>query len=131
MSWPPVGSPCATDHTEHRLLEVLDKGKAASVTTLVQTRDKATGQLLFENQATVFIRGAGGFGGKRIGTGMSHSPRPNTVPPWLTPWGSDALIDRGAATAANVAPKRAPDVVMEEKTSPTQAALYRLVPRHL
>ncbi|KAI9568251.1 hydroxysteroid dehydrogenase [Boletus coccyginus] len=87
---------------ETRLLEVLDKGKAASVTTLVQTRDKATGQLLFENQATVFIRGAGGFGGKRTGT------------------------DRGAATATNVPPKRMPDAVMEEETSPTQATLYRL-----
>jgi len=87
---------------EARLLEVLDKGKAASVTTLVQTRDRDTGQLLFENQATVFIRGAGGFGGKRSGA------------------------DRGAATAANVPPKRAPDAVMEEKTSPAQAALYRL-----
>ncbi|KAF8557437.1 hydroxysteroid dehydrogenase [Imleria badia] len=87
---------------ETRLLEVLDKGKAASVTTLVQTKDKASGQLLFENQATVFIRNAGGFGGKRTGT------------------------DRGASTAANVAPKREPDAVMEEKTSPTQAALYRL-----
>jgi len=87
---------------ETRLLEVLDKGKAASVTTLVQTRDKATGQLLFENQATIFIRGAGGFGGKRTGA------------------------DRGAATAANTPPRRAPDAVMEEKTFPAQAALYRL-----
>jgi multifunctional beta-oxidation protein len=91
---------------ETRLLEVLDKGKAASVTTLVQTRDKATGQLLFENQATVFIRGAGGFGGKRTGA------------------------DRGAATATNVPPQRAPDVVMEENTSLTQAALYRLSGDH-
>ncbi|KAF8127028.1 hypothetical protein EV363DRAFT_1401459 [Boletus edulis] len=88
---------------ETRFLEVLDKGKAASVTTLVQTRDKATGKLLFENQATIFIRGAGGFGGKRTGA------------------------DRGAATAANTPPRRAPDAVMEEKTFPAQAALYRLI----
>ncbi|KIJ67079.1 hypothetical protein HYDPIDRAFT_174325 [Hydnomerulius pinastri MD-312] len=87
---------------ETRLLEVLDKGKAASVTSIVHTKDKATGKLLFENQVTVFIRGAGGFGGKRSGA------------------------DRGAATAANSPPSRRPDAVVEEKTSPSQAALYRL-----
>lgn len=87
---------------ETRLLEVLDKGKAASVTTIVHTKDKATGELLFENQVTVFIRGSGGFGGKRAGS------------------------DRGAATAANTPPNRTPDAVVEEKTLPSQAALYRL-----
>ncbi|KAH7884521.1 hypothetical protein F5I97DRAFT_1812245 [Phlebopus sp. FC_14] len=87
---------------ETRLLEVLDKGKAASVTTIVHTRDKATGKLLFENQITVYIRGAGGFGGKRTGS------------------------DRGAATAPNTPPNRKPDAVAEEKTSASQAALYRL-----
>ncbi|TFK72928.1 multifunctional beta-oxidation protein [Pluteus cervinus] len=85
-----------------RLLEVLDKGKAAAVTTIVETRDKATGNLIFESQSTVFIRGAGGFGGKRTGK------------------------DRGPASAANEPPTRKPDVVLEEKTSPSQAALYRL-----
>ncbi|KAI5982272.1 hypothetical protein EDD15DRAFT_2391356 [Pisolithus albus] len=87
---------------ETRLLEVLDKGKAASVTSIVHTKDKDTGRLLFENQVTVFIRGAGGFGGKRVGS------------------------DRGPATAANVPPTRKPDAVVEEKTLPSQAALYRL-----
>jgi len=87
---------------EARLMEVLDKGKAAAVTTIVETRDKHTGQLMFENQSTVFIRGAGGFGGKRVGK------------------------DRGAATSPNTPPKRQPDAVMEEKTSASQAALYRL-----
>jgi hypothetical protein len=53
----------------HRLMEVLDKGKAASVTTIVYTKDTATGNVIFENQITVFIRGAGGFGGKRSGKG--------------------------------------------------------------
>ncbi|KAF5371816.1 hypothetical protein D9615_009556 [Tricholomella constricta] len=84
------------------LMEVLDKGKAAAVTTIVETRDKRTGQVIFENQSTVFIRGAGGFGGKRNGN------------------------DRGAASAANAPPKRSPDAVVEEKTSHSQAALYRL-----
>ncbi|KAK2460883.1 hypothetical protein APHAL10511_007353 [Amanita phalloides] len=87
---------------EARLMEVLDKGKAAAVTTIVETRDKHTGKVIFENQSTVFIRGAGGLGGKRAGE------------------------DRGAASAANVPPKRKPDAVMEEQTTPSQAALYRL-----
>ncbi|KAI3615453.1 peroxisomal multifunctional enzyme type 2 [Moniliophthora roreri] len=85
-----------------RILEVLDKGKAAAVTSIVETRDKKTGNLIFENQSTVFIRGSGEFGGKRAG------------------------IDRGAASAANEPPKRAPDATMEEKTFASQAALYRL-----
>ncbi|THH12714.1 hypothetical protein EW146_g7432 [Bondarzewia mesenterica] len=85
-----------------RLMEVLDKGKAAAVTTVVETKDKHTGQVIFENQSTVFIRGSGGFGGKRTGK------------------------DRGPASAANTPPKRQPDAVVEEKTLLTQAALYRL-----
>ncbi|KAL0068949.1 hypothetical protein AAF712_003942 [Marasmius tenuissimus] len=50
-----------------RIREVLDKGKAAAVTSIVETRDKHFGKLTFKNQSTVFIRGAGGFGGKRTG----------------------------------------------------------------
>lgn len=50
-------------------MEVLDKGKAAAVTSIVQTKDKHSGQVIFENQSTVFIRGSGGFGGKRTGKG--------------------------------------------------------------
>ncbi|XP_006459344.1 multifunctional beta-oxidation protein [Agaricus bisporus var. bisporus H97] len=88
--------------TEARILEVLDKGKAAAVTAIAETRDTKTGQVIFENQSTVFIRGSGGFGGKRVGK------------------------DRGPASASNAPPKRAPDAVAEEKTSPTQAALYRM-----
>ncbi|CCM04300.1 uncharacterized protein FIBRA_06471 [Fibroporia radiculosa] len=87
---------------EARLMEVLDKGKAAAVTTVVETKDSETGTVIFENQSTVFIRGAGGFGGKRAGK------------------------DRGAASASNTPPQRRPDVVLEEKTLPIQAALYRL-----
>ena len=52
-----------------RLMEVLDKGKAAAVTIVVETKDKNTGNVIFENQSTVFIRGSGGFGGKRTGKG--------------------------------------------------------------
>jgi len=53
-----------------RLLEVLDKGKAAAVTTIIETKDVKSGKVIFENQSTVFIRGAGGFGGKRTGKGV-------------------------------------------------------------
>lgn len=38
---------------------------------------------------------------------------------------SGLSADRGAATAANTPPKRQPDAVIEEKTSASQAALYR------
>ncbi|TEB34648.1 multifunctional beta-oxidation protein [Coprinellus micaceus] len=87
---------------EARILEALDKGKAAAITTIVETRDKSSGKLIFENQSTVFIRGAGGFGGRRQGK------------------------DRGAASSANELPKRNPDAVVEERTAESQAALYRL-----
>jgi multifunctional beta-oxidation protein len=51
-------------------MEVLDKGKAAACTSITETKDKATGKVIFENQSTVFIRGSGGFGGKRTGKGV-------------------------------------------------------------
>jgi len=92
----------ATLVTEARVVDILDKGKAASVTIGTTTKDKSSGEVIFENQATVFIRGSGGFGGPSKGA------------------------DRGAATAVNTPPSRAPDAVVEEKTSDDQAALYRL-----
>lgn len=54
----------------HRLYEVLDKGKAASVTVIVHTLDKRTGEVVFENQTTLVCRGSGGFSGKRTGRGQ-------------------------------------------------------------
>lgn len=62
-----------TDWGWGRLMEVLDKGKAAAVTSIVQTKDKHSGKVIFENQSTVFIRGSGGFGGKRAGKGAFPS----------------------------------------------------------
>ena len=81
---------------------MLDKGKAAAVTTMTHTIEKESGDVVFENQSTVFIRGSGGFGGKKQGK------------------------DRGEATALNKPPSRKPDAVVEEKTTEDQAALYRL-----
>ena len=110
---------------------MLDKGKAAAVTSITETKDKATGKVIFENQSTVFIRGAGGFGGKRTGKGASsylfctapraaHTGTPELADVTLPP-------DRGAASAANTPPQRKPDAILEEKTLPIQAALYRYV----
>lgn len=44
---------------------------------------------------------------------------------------SEFAADRGAATAANTPPKRQPDAVIEEKTSASQAALYRSEFQHI
>lgn len=84
------------------ILEVLDKGKAATVISRTETKDVRTKELVFVNESTTFIRGSGGFGGQSRGK------------------------DRGAATAANALPKRDPDAFAEEKTTEEQAALYRL-----
>lgn len=85
-----------------KLIEVVDKGKAAAVTSGSVTTDKRTGKELFYNESTTFIRGSGGFGGPKKGT------------------------DRGAATRVYQPPKRQPDAVVEEATTEEQAAIYRL-----
>jgi multifunctional beta-oxidation protein len=85
-----------------KLIEVIDKGNAAIVVSGNTTKDANTGEDLFYNESMAFIRGSGGFGGPKKGG------------------------NRGAATTIHPAPKRAPDAVIEEKTSEDQAALYRL-----
>jgi multifunctional beta-oxidation protein len=85
-----------------RLLEVVDKGNASIVRTGITTSLKGSGEDVFYNEMTVFLRGAGGFGGQK---------KPS---------------DRGASTAANKPPERKPDVVVEEKTNEEQAVVYRL-----
>jgi len=85
-----------------KLLEVVDKGSAAILKSGTTTINKETGKPVFYNEMTAFIRGSGGFGGQK---------RPE---------------NRGASTAANEPPKRAPDFIAEEKTTPEQAVLYRL-----
>jgi multifunctional beta-oxidation protein len=90
--------------TYPKLIDVVDKGNAALVVAGFTTKDAKTGEDLFYNESTVFIRGSGGFGG---------SPKPTAV-------------RAKGATAAYKAPQRQPDAVIEEKTSEDQAALYRL-----
>jgi acyl dehydratase len=77
------------------IVEVWDKGKAAVVGVECVVSD-AQGPL-FTTHATLFIRGAGGFGG-----------------------------ERGAASQAVQVPQREPDHVVEDITRAEQAALYRL-----
>ena len=88
--------------TYPRLVEVVDKGKSAIVVTGSVTKDVTTGEEVFYNEASIFIRGSGNFGGPK------------------------KVSDRGAATANHQPPKRKPDAVVEEVTTPDQAALYRL-----
>lgn len=85
-----------------KLLEVVDKGNATILKSGTTTINKETGKTVFYNEMTAFIRGSGGFGGQK---------KP---------------LDRGASTAANNPPNRAPDAVVEEKTTDEQAVLYRL-----
>ncbi|ANB12509.1 bifunctional hydroxyacyl-CoA dehydrogenase/enoyl-CoA hydratase FOX2 [Sugiyamaella lignohabitans] len=94
--------PATTLLTELNVLDVIDKGKAAIVTTETVSRDKETGDAIFYNVSSVFIRGSGGFGGKT------------------------KAEDRGPITAANKPPSRAPDFEASYKTSVDQAAIYRL-----
>jgi acyl dehydratase len=82
--------------TSAHVPEIYDKGKAALVVLEAQARDAATGQPLFTNRFSLFIRGEGGFGG-----------------------------DSGPKVG-NAAPERAPDGVVERKTLPQQALIYRL-----
>ena len=85
-----------------KLLEVVDKGNAAILFNGTTTKDANTGEDIFYNESAVFVRGSGGFGGPSKGQ------------------------NRGRATAVYKPPQRAPDNIIEEKTSPDQAALYRL-----
>ena len=81
--------------TSGKVAGVYDKGKAALVILETETVDD-TGQPLFTNRFSLFIRGEGGFGG-----------------------------DSGPK-AGNVAPEREPDAVFESPTLPQQALVYRL-----
>lgn len=79
-----------------RVRDVWDKGKAA-VLVFESVAEDDNGPM-FTTRATLFIRGAGGFGG-----------------------------ERGPSTAGlNAPPDRKPDHVIEEVSRPEQGAIYRL-----
>lgn len=85
-----------------RLIEVADKGKAAVVVVGIDTKDANTGEDVFYNEMSLFIRGSGGFGGARA---------------------------RAVKSPGNVSyeiPSRAADKTTEETTTRDQALLYRL-----
>ncbi len=79
-----------------RIAHVYDKGRAALIVVEVTSTDRRSGELLFTNRSSLFIRGEGGWGG---------DPGPK---------------------AANQAPAREPDHVVRSPTLPQQALLYRL-----
>jgi len=88
--------PEATVSVVGRISEVWDKGKAA-VLGVESIASDADGEL-FKTHATLFVRGAGGFGG-----------------------------ERGPSSAGiNMPPDRDPDFVVEDITRPEQGAIYRL-----
>jgi len=79
-----------------RVVDVFDKGKGALIVLEIVSTLDKTGDPLFTNRSGVYVRGEGGFGG---------APGP---------------------PAGNLAPDRAPDLVVESKTLPQQALLYRM-----
>src|SRR6476661_8144949 len=76
---------------------IYDKGKGAVIELRSVSTDLDSGQPLFTNVMSAFIRGEGGWGG-----------------------------DRGPSGARNVAPDRPPDHSVTYATRPDQALTYRL-----
>ena len=76
--------------------QIYDKGSGALVIVDISSSDKDGNEIAF-NQASIFLRGVGNFGG-----------------------------DRGPFGNINVPPDREPDALFEDKTADNQALLYRL-----
>uniref|UniRef100_A0A3Q4HKL7 Hydroxysteroid (17-beta) dehydrogenase 4 n=1 Tax=Neolamprologus brichardi TaxID=32507 RepID=A0A3Q4HKL7_NEOBR len=83
--------------SEATIADVLDKGSGAVI--LLDVNTYSGNELVCYNQFSVFVVGAGGFGGKR----SSEKAKPPLPPP-----------------------KRSPDAVVIDSTTRDQAALYRL-----
>lgn len=88
--------PRASGRLSSKIVEVWDKGKAA-VLGIESVLEDSDGVLL-TTYSSIFVQGAGGFGGER-------GP---------------------AAGGKNAPPERGPDLILSEKTLPQQGALYRL-----
>jgi len=86
-----------TVSTVAEITGIFDKGKGAVVVSESVSTDVATGQPLFKNRMSAFIRGEGGWGG-----------------------------DRGPSGPQNVPPEREPDHAVTYQTRVDQALLYRL-----
>jgi len=82
--------------SQGKVAEIWDKGKAALVVLEVESREEESGDPLFTNRFSLFLRGEGGFGGEK-------GPK-----------------------AGNQPPERDPDGTVESKTLPQQALIYRL-----
>jgi acyl dehydratase len=83
--------------TVEEVVGIYDKGKGAVIVTEASSTDTSSGEVLFTNRASLFIRGEGGWGG-----------------------------DRGPSGPQNVAPDRQPDHTVTYATRTDQALLYRL-----
>ncbi len=79
-----------------QITNIYDKGSGMVIVTTVTSRDE-TGAVVCVGEASMFIRGLGGYGG-----------------------------DRGPSGNINLPPERQPDKVHEEKTLEKQALIYRL-----
>ncbi|CAI2343331.1 unnamed protein product [Caenorhabditis sp. 36 PRJEB53466] len=84
--------------SEARVVDILDKGSAALILSNITTYDES-GKKIAMQQFSTFQSGAGNFGGERTST---------------------------YEIKALPVPDRAPDAVIEQKTTVDQAALYRM-----
>ncbi|ACY16697.1 MaoC/PaaZ C-terminal domain-containing protein [Haliangium ochraceum] len=89
--------------TTARIDGIYDKGKGALIVVTCETKD-AEGAPLCDNVFSIFVRGAGGFGGPRGPEDSASAAKLPTTPP------------EGSA----------PDFEHREQTTREQAALYRL-----
>ena len=88
----------ATLTNTYKVQDVLDKGRGMLLLVQIETRDEE-GELLLVNQSSIFVVGAGGFGGSRSSEHSIEVRKP---------------------------PSRSPDASASYKTSKDQAALYRM-----
>lgn len=82
-------------------MDIVDRRSGVTVCVGISTKDAATGRDICYNEWTSFVM-------RVPGKGVSTKP-----------------IPRGAKTAQHPAPSRAPDLIVEQKTTAEQGALYR------